>query len=680
MHLHSCRVAPALLSLSAIATGALAQGAAKPAAPAAPAAAGPDLTGLPTFLLTVPGGKVKLGMTADKLIEAACQTVNPTRPANAAPEKVARALKNTCSELGSLEVPVETFLLGKWTVTNEEYEVFVKHMQANKVPVRVPYHWWRYGCKEDYDSRLQAIAQQFPKDPMGALYYWEQNGATLPHKLQDENGKSIHKLPLAYINYREAMRFAGWLGMRLPTEAEWTRAARGDGTNVWLWGTNKDLGDRWQEKILGLLKLENMRDRTLKAVGDVKLATGPFGHFDMVGQVWELTSELGYGPLAGTKTFADEWKKLAADKFGALVQNPPLWKPELAIAKGGSYLSSGNPIELHIDARVPVQTIDVVQSLGFRLAKSLRPGYDALYSLSRGVYDTSVYDTEQTVALAEQIGAEKYELGADGFPTNYHTVSFAPTNFLSREKNPAADKLLERSQQTPLVVGMLVLTEKSLLPDLPAGQFTVLYRQQGVPKELTEALKQGHKEVQAALKAKERSGEEPKKDEKPADDKKKDDDKQDKNKKGAWRDVIARFGLTEADLEPKDALDKLNFVRVRGAAKDNAIVVPTDKNHFLFFDSEGRMAGLVEAGTNKPGAGSPVSSALELTAHKHDAKDGTKVALHFSVPISNQSDKRAMALKMDMIVDCAPPSATNPWRLPAAAAPAAVGGNEQRKK
>ncbi|MBK8101035.1 MAG: SUMF1/EgtB/PvdO family nonheme iron enzyme [Planctomycetes bacterium] len=674
-------MAPALLALSTLAPGALAQAAAKPAATPAPAA-GPDLTGLPTFLQPVPGGRVKMGMTADKLIEAACQTVNPARPANAAPEKVARALKNTCSELGSIEVPVETFLLGKWTVTNEEYEVFVKHMRANKIPVRVPYHWWRYGCKEDYEARLPAIAQQFPKDPMGALYYWEQNGTTLPYKLVDEYGKSIAKLPLTYINYREAMRFAGWLGMRLPTEAEWTRAARGDGSNVWLWGTNKDLGDRWQEKILNLLKLEGMRDKTLKPVGEVQFANGPYGHFDMVGQVWELTAELGFGPLAGTKSFADEWKKLAADKLGALVQNPPLWKAEVAIAKGGSYLSSGNPIELHIDARVAVQTIDVVQSLGVRLAKSMRPGYDALYSLSRGVYNTAVYETDQTVALTEQIGAEKYELGADGFPTNYHTVSFAPTNFLAPEKSAAGDKLLERSQQTPLVVGMLALTEKALNPDMPAGQYTVLYRQHGVPKELTDALKAGHKEVQAALKAKERSGgaEEPKKDDKPADDKKKDDDKQDKNKKGAWRDVIAKFGLTEADLEPKDALDKLNFIRLKGAVKDNLIVVPTDTNCFLFFDSEGRMAGLVPAGTNKPAVGNPLASALALTAHKHGDKDGTKVELQFSVPLNNQSDKRQMVFKLELTIDCAPPSATNPWRMsPAVPAAGAGAGNENRK-
>jgi formylglycine-generating enzyme required for sulfatase activity len=641
-----------LLTLAPLATG---QGA-SPAA-VAPAAADDLTKGLPAFLHLVPAGQVDVGITAAAMVEAACQTVNSTRPELAAksPDKVQKAMRNSASALGRKKVHVETFLLGRWPVKCVEYEVFVAQMLANKTPVRPPFGWWRYGKAEDYNKHLADIRAQFPKDENGPVLYWERHGHTLPYALLDERGKSVADHPVNFVSYRDANTFAGWLGMRLPTEAEWVRAARGDGTNRWPWGRQADT-DKFTEQALKDLRLLNSKDQVLKVCGSVPAQTGPFGHTDMFGQVWQLVSGLGYGPVNGTATFEAEWKALQRDKVGALMQAPPTWKDDKVIAKGGSYLSGGDPIQLLLDARAPMQTVDVLESVGFRLAKTLRSGYDMLYSLLRGAYNRQPFATDQDIDLSAQIGAERYELNPAGFPSAYHAVTFAPVNWLTQDKALDLTKLLERSHTTPLLIGTLATTEKLLEPLAAAGQYSVLYRKEGMPKDLVDAIKQGHKELAAAKKAKGKDGDKPaeeKKDDK-ADEKKADDKKDDKPQKQTWRDVLARFGLTEQDVEPKEAANGLDFVRIDG------ITVKTDRAAYLLFGNEGKVVACIPATNHALQNGAPFGSELALEG---STKGKTIVKLKIGVPVQAHLPKRIGEVHLQVTLDCTPPTAELPWRF-----------------
>lgn len=627
----------------------------KPPAPVAATAIAKATDGLPPFLLLVPGGKTVIGMPADKLIEAVSQSINPARPEMAAksPDRFATQLRRCASELGRDTVDVPTFMLGKWPVTNREYAAFVTRMQAMKAPVLPPFHWWRWGRKDDYDAKLEDIQREFPKDDEGPERYWRRHGATLPWALKDDKGQPIDDLPVVMVSYRDAMVFAGWLGMRLPTEAEWTRAARGDSSYVWPWGGNKEIGDVFSEKALAMLQLKEMRDQRLKPVGQVAFATGPFGHVDMVGQVWELTAVTEFRPLAGKNRFDDEWKRLQKDKLGALLQSTPEFKDARVVLKGGSYLSAGEPITLHIDARTSVAKDRIDWGFGFRVAKSLKPGFDMLYSLLRGPFNKSLYAPEQDIDLDNpngQVGAERYVLGPDGFPTEYHAISWAPVNWLSKEKNLALDKLIDGSQASPIVVGTLATTAPITAPAAPAGHFTVSFRKAGMPRELAEAIKLGHREVQAALKAKDK-GED-----------KKDKEGDEKKKTGDWRSVLARYGLTEQDLEPKDAVEKLKFVRL------GTLEVPTDKSWFALSDNEGNYVGLVESKTSAPTLTNAFPPEIALEAAKgKDANASTTVArFRVGVPVLQGNDKRVADLQFSVQIATPPPSATAPWRSPAA--------------
>ena len=84
--------------------------------------------------------------------------------------------------------------------------------------------------------------------------------------------------PVVGISWYEALSYAKWAGKRLPSEAEWEKAARG--TDGWLW----PWGNWWDESRCNVL-----HDDT-EPVGQYPRGESHFGCFDMAGNVWEWTT------------------------------------------------------------------------------------------------------------------------------------------------------------------------------------------------------------------------------------------------------------------------------------------------------------------------------------------------------------------------------------------------------
>lgn len=85
--------------------------------------------------------------------------------------------------------------------------------------------------------------------------------------------------PITNISWFDAMRYAIWAGKRLPTEAEWERAARGTDGRVFPWGDADDASKR------------NRDSGKLMPVGQFPAGRSPSGCLDMSGNAWEWTAD-----------------------------------------------------------------------------------------------------------------------------------------------------------------------------------------------------------------------------------------------------------------------------------------------------------------------------------------------------------------------------------------------------
>ena len=606
---------------------------------------------LPSFLLKVPAGQVAVGMEVDDFVQACAEAAfefNPSIAHKAATQKFVQAMRRSASMIGRKQVPLPTFYLGKWPVKNSEYEVFVRAERAAGRGIRPPLHWWREGAKDEYEKALPEIRKAFPKTENAALLYWERHGHELNFNVQDEDGNSIGDQPVVFVSWRDANRFAASLGMRLPTEFEFTRAMRGDGSHTWPGGEQKDQ-DQWSAKKKDLLGMAKTTDLRVKPVGSVVGATGPFGHLDMFGQVWQLCGDLGFQPIhRDIEGFVKTWEKdLQKHKLGKMLERKPTWRGNFIIAKGGSYLSYQEPVQLMIDARAPMQTTDVLESVGFRLAKSLQPGYDFLYSLQRIQFDSSAFAKNQELALDQLVGGERYTLAENGFPSDYEAVAFAPANWLFDEKQMRLKTLNEGAQVKPLLLGALA-SSANFTNGCLAGLYSVFFRAAGIPKELRDAVKQGHKAVVKARKEAEKAKKSKKKDsKKPAKD----------AKPSKWRMVTKRFGLTEDDLaSAKAANGNLGFVRI------DDVTIPTDRDSYIL-STKGKMVSVFDGSKKKASFSEPVPSTLVIEPGAKGQEDKAVAKFTFGIPLLARSPKKVVLFNLHAVLDQAPPSPDKPWRL-----------------
>ncbi len=147
---------------------------------------------------------------------------------------------------------LDSFYIDKYEVTNQQYAAFLNE-RGNQIEFSA--FWVEFN---DPDIRIHETEGVWTADPG-----WEQH-------------------PLIEMTWFGARAYCEWRGARLPSEAEWEKAARGPDGQIFPWGDESPTCE--------MANFAGCNHQTVP-VGSYPANVSPYGAFDMAGNVWEWVND-----------------------------------------------------------------------------------------------------------------------------------------------------------------------------------------------------------------------------------------------------------------------------------------------------------------------------------------------------------------------------------------------------
>lgn len=277
------------------------------------------------------------------------------------------------------KVTVDGFFIDITEVTNKQFKAFVDATDYITVAER-PIDWEEMkktlpeGTLKPHDSILQPGSLIFNKNVnavvnmanYGQWWTWQVGASWKQPEGPNSTIEGKANFPVVHIALVDAKAYCDWANRRLPTEAEWESAAQGTATNnIFTWGNDftilNDNANTWQ----GTFPVKNESVDGFELIAPVKsYHPNSIGLYDMLGNVWELTSDLFnvnyYESLDTTKILINPTGATTA-------YNPDNPYQQENTIKGGSFLCHGSYCASYrISARMGMSLDSGSDHAGFR--------------------------------------------------------------------------------------------------------------------------------------------------------------------------------------------------------------------------------------------------------------------------------------------------------------------------
>ena len=277
------------------------------------------------------------------------------------------------------KVTVDGFYIDITEVTNQQFKAFVDETGYVTVAER-PIDWEQMkkelpeGTPKPHDSILQPGSLIFNKkvnkvvsmDNYAQWWTWK-IGANWKHPEGPESSiEGKDNYPVVHIALEDAMAYCKWANRRLPTEAEWEAAAQGKATDqIYTWGDNPEILNQNANTWQGVFPIKNEPKDGFEFVAPVKsYPPNSIGIYDMLGNVWELTSDLfnvNYYNQIDTSIV------IVNPKGAEMGYNPDNPYQQEHVIKGGSFLCHASYCaSFRISAKMGMSPDSGSDHIGFR--------------------------------------------------------------------------------------------------------------------------------------------------------------------------------------------------------------------------------------------------------------------------------------------------------------------------